>query len=631
MYSLNILRDKIMSFKDSKIGSNVNSKISSELLLNIIPNKKKEKSGNKFEVSNLTVSTCTVITNLNSKVNLGYLTRFVNIYDQNADELNLKSGGIYNLEFYGNCARGETLIDRIKDEFNNQTTVKFKYWGFRNVNVKIFANGKLQMTGLKYENEAKEVGNLLIDIIKNTKINILSNINELVSIPKTFDLQVVYEPQSKKVFYYRKYYDRFLKNYNFDINSIYNEMQKKKQLPIKEESNKREQNIKLEKKKKNIIQIKEYSFNIKRKNFRKDVHDVYSDTIEEDNKDFLKENEWYGDNDIMNTIDKIELIKTLFEKDMEEILSTSKTLINLRENIEKLCNKYQDFKFDDLDEILNNINKNIYSTDEHTLVDIKSEIYKFIKEYRNLLEKKINRMVIIRNTDVSICNDLEKYLEKSIGTQTNILPHQTHVSPNVSSNVSPNVSPSLDILKDILKDISLETLDLLTGKITEPNNYFVNNITTVLINSDFAVNFNINLKKFSKILKKKGLFNTYEPDEHSGINLKYYYNITNIIQGFCNCKPHCATKEKHSICTKITILIFRPGSIIITGSRNLEQLRSAHQLILKIMEESMNLIKMEEQLDDGKNISLLNNEFRKISRKPRLFYIKKTNIVNDSL
>ena len=627
-----------MSFKDTNIDTNIdtnnNPKISTDLLLNIIPNKKKEKSGNKFEVSNLTVSTCTVITNLNSKVNLGYLTRFVNIYDQNAEELNLKSGGIYNLEFYGNCARGETLVDRIKDEFNNQTTVKFKYWGFRNINVKIFANGQLQMTGLKYENEAIEVGNLLIDIIKNTKINVLSNINELQASSKTFDLQVVYDPQTKKVFYYRKYYDRFLKNYNFDINSIYNEIQSNKQIKLDKESDhgkytdkcndkdkgkdKEKEKEKEKKKKQNVIQIREYSFNIKRKNFKKGVHDVYFDSIEEDNKVFLKENEWYGDNEIMNTIDKIELIKTLFEKDMEEILSTSKsrTLSHLRENIEKISNKYQDFKFDDLDEILNNINKNIYSTDEHTLVEIKSKIYDFIKEYHKLLEKKVNRMVIIRNTDVSICNDLEKYVE----TQT------IHLNTNSNSNISIENNNT-----GVLKDISLETLDLLTGKITEPNAYHVHSTNTVLINSDFAVNFNINLKKFSKILKKKGLFNTYEPDEHSGINLKYYYNLSNIIQGFCNCNPHCATKEKKSVCTKITILIFRPGSIIITGSRNLYQLKSAHQLILKIMEENMNLIKMEEQLDDGKNISLLNNEFRKISRKPRLFYIKKTNLITNQL
>jgi hypothetical protein len=236
---------------------------------------------------------------------------------------------------------------------------------------------------------------------------------------------------------------------------------------------------------------------------------------------------------------------------MEEILSTNKsrTLSNLRENVEKISNKYQDFKFDDLDEILNNINKNIYSTDEYTLVEIKSKIYDFIKEYHKLLEKKVNRMVIIRNTDVSICNDLERYLER----QFNVLHQQTHSLNNTLLN---NTLLNNTLIKeDILKNISLETLDLLTGKITEPNAYHVHSTNTVLINSDFAVNFNINLKKFSKILKKKGLFNTYEPDEHSGINLKYYYNLSNIIQGFCNCNPHCATKEKKSVCTKITILI----------------------------------------------------------------------------
>jgi TATA-box binding protein (TBP) (component of TFIID and TFIIIB) len=167
------------------------------------------------------------------------------------------------------------------------------------------------------------------------------------------------------------------------------------------------------------------------------------------------------------------------------------------------------------------------------------------------------------------------------------------------------------------------------NEINEPYNYHVSNTETVLINSDLSVNFNINLKKLSKILKKKGLFNTYEPDEHSGINLKYYYNIANLVQGFCNCQPHCATKEKHPVCTKITILIFRPGSIIITGSRNIEQLKSAHELIVKLMEENMNSVKVEDAIDDNKHIALLNNEFRKISRKPRLFYIKRENIITN--
>jgi hypothetical protein len=130
----------------------------------------------------------------------------------------------------------------------------------------------------------------------------------------------------------------------------------------------------------------------------------------------------------------------------------------------------------------------------------------------------------------------------------------------------------------------------------------------------------------SKILKKKGLFNTYDPDDHSGINTKYYYNLNNVVQGFCSCTPHCSTKEKNTNCTKITILIFRPGSIIITGSRTIEQLKATYKLILEIMRECMDQVKVIEKIDEFKQIALLNNEFRKVSRKPRLFFIKKNQI-----
>ena len=178
-------------------------------------------TNNTFKASAITISTCTVIAKLNYTVNLNNFTRFVEVHEQYSPELELKSGGIYNSEFYGNCARGETLTDKIKDEFNNQTTVKLKYWGFRNINIKIFANGKLQMTGLKYESEAMEVGKILINIINNTKINILKDINDLIKAKKTFDFQVVYDNNTKNIFYYRKNYNTFLKNYNFNIHDEY--------------------------------------------------------------------------------------------------------------------------------------------------------------------------------------------------------------------------------------------------------------------------------------------------------------------------------------------------------------------------------------------------------------------------
>ena len=155
-----------------------------------------------------------------------------------------------------------------------------------------------------------------------------------------------------------------------------------------------------------------------------------------------------------------------------------------------------------------------------------------------------------------------------------------------------------------------------------------------MINSDLQVNYNINLKKMAKILKKKNLFNTYDPDEHSGVNLKYYWNKANASnnggneRGICECSPHCSTKEKKSVCNKITILIFRPGSIVITGSRTLEQLCAAHKFTINLLKETMDAVRIDETTDDTKQLALLNNEARKISRKPRLFYIKKTHIHN---
>ena len=135
----------------------------------------------------------------------------------------------------------------------------------------------------------------------------------------------------------------------------------------------------------------------------------------------------------------------------------------------------------------------------------------------------------------------------------------------------------------------------------------------------------------SKLFKKKGFYNSYDPDEYPGVLTKYYYNENNTIQGICNCAPHCSSKEKHSICTKITISVFRPGSVIITGARNISQLLTAYELIVKILKDNLEYLKGIEYEDDNKHISILNNEFRKISKKPRLFFIKKTNIINFNL
>ena len=293
-----------------------------------------KEQATEFKASPLSISTCTVITNLNAKIHLGLLSRFINVYEQNAPELDLKAGGAYNLEFYGNCARGETLIDKIKPEFNNQATLKFKYWGFRNVNVKIFANGTLQMTGLKYEDEAKEVGALIIEIIKNIKISITSDITTLKNSAKTCDFQLIYDPSSKNVFYYRKYYERFLSAYNFDTDLVYDFVN----------SNSTQ-----------VSNAPPFSINYNRKGFIEGVHDVYLDTLVNDKKNITLINEsidnnesrgiqpialdWSGDNYIKKIIEKIERIKDYFTAEFETVLTNANNLKEVKINIELLKKK----------------------------------------------------------------------------------------------------------------------------------------------------------------------------------------------------------------------------------------------------------------------------------------------------
>ena len=200
----------------------------------------------------------------------------------------------------------------------------------------------------------------------------------------------------------------------------------------------------------------------------------------------------------------------------------------------------------------------------------------------------------------------------------------------ITSKITSEITSELTgkFIQNTTFNIPLEKLELLTNIIDKPHNYTVSGTQTVLINSDLSINHNIDLNKISKILKREGLFNTYEPDEYPGVLTKYYYNTNNTTQGICNCPVHCSTREKHSICTKITISVFRPGSIIITGARNLIHLMAAHDKILKILKDNIETVKGIDNEDDHKQIAILNNEFRKISKKPRLFFIKKNQIVD---
>ena len=160
-----------------------------------------------------------------------------------------------------------------------------------------------------------------------------------------------------------------------------------------------------------------------------------------------------------------------------------------------------------------------------------------------------------------------------------------------------------------------------------PGVYHVSNIETHLINSDYNVNFYINLDELVKVLTSYGIYNYYNPNSYPGILAKFYYNIANPIQGICNCERHCSTREKKSVCTKITISIFRPGSIIITGSKSIPQLMETYTTFNSILFKHHLEIKGIMLEEDVKQNSFLNNELRKLGRKHKIFYFPKSRLV----
>jgi TATA-box binding protein (TBP) (component of TFIID and TFIIIB) len=166
----------------------------------------------------LEVSTMTCLCLLNTEINLDILSRFIPVYSINDEIVNSDKGGIVYVEYFMLLPRGQYCgkkakikekelqinlkIRKIlegekefedcflgdpnfkdpdptkskkrkkktikKRQFENQATLIFHFGNGRYVNIKVFNNGKIQMTGVRSKEEAQEVIIKLIEIIKST-------------------------------------------------------------------------------------------------------------------------------------------------------------------------------------------------------------------------------------------------------------------------------------------------------------------------------------------------------------------------------------------------------------------------------------------------------------------------------
>ena len=170
------------------------------------------------EPSELKISTMTCLCLLNTDIDLDILSRFVRVYPKDDQIITSGKGGIVYVEYFLLLPRGQycgkkaqikkkelqnndklrklmvneenteyelnTLGDSNfkepdpskskkrkkkvikKRQFENQATLIFHFDKGRYVNIKVFHNGKIQMTGVRAKTEAEWIIQRLIEIIK---------------------------------------------------------------------------------------------------------------------------------------------------------------------------------------------------------------------------------------------------------------------------------------------------------------------------------------------------------------------------------------------------------------------------------------------------------------------------------
>ncbi len=116
----------------------------------------------------------------------------------------------------------------------------------------------------------------------------------------------------------------------------------------------------------------------------------------------------------------------------------------------------------------------------------------------------------------------------------------------------------------------------------------------VMINSDFHIGFEINREKLHRLICDKKYYSSFEPIIYPGVNIKYYYNPSNIEDGICKCDGLCNGKGLNGHCKRITVAVFNSGNIIITGGRSIHQINTAYDFISKTINDNKNILEEKE-------------------------------------
>jgi len=128
-----------------------------------------------------------------------------------------------------------------------------------------------------------------------------------------------------------------------------------------------------------------------------------------------------------------------------------------------------------------------------------------------------------------------------------------------------------------------------TSPFSSPMPISLQKICVPLINTDFSISTNINQDSLHKIfINEYNLFSMLEKTIYQGVNTKFFYNKQSTEPGVCTCKTHCkgqGSGDGEGECKRITMSLFRTGTIIITGAREMEQIMAAYDFLIRVFKK----------------------------------------------
>ena len=212
------------------------------------------------------------------------------------------------------------------------------------------------------------------------------------------------------------------------------------------------------------------------------------------------------------------------------------------------------------------INKNIY------YIEYGSQINKGINTKKFSKKKSESRKYFYNQITIHIFNELKENKRVNVKLFNNGRVQMTGINSNLIGETTLEiVIQELNQLnnKSIIFDMKDDTEEIKS----------INDLETVLINSDFDIGSEINREILHRHIIENGFLSSFEPCNYPGVNIKYYMNPLRNNYGICDCEKPCNGKGLDNTCKKITVAVFKSGKIIITGARSKTHLQTAYEFI----------------------------------------------------